>query len=97
MKYIIIIIIIILSSGCADLDTNKTIEYNQGYLTGYNEHNKTDYNVCNEYYYHGWGFNKSLNRKAFDFAHGYMKGYEQWEYDNTTMEYEKKIEGIMNE
>jgi len=104
MKYIILIMIVLLFSGCID---NESDAYKKGYNVGYNEHNETDYNVCNEYYNTVWMSHKD-NIEMFDFSKGYIEGYEDWnrdnetlvrklEYENKTNGYEDKIEGIMNE
>lgn len=103
-KTLIIIIIVLLLSGCIDSESDT---YNMGYDTGYTEHNETDYNICTDYYNIVWMSHKD-NVEMFDFSKGYIEGYDDWnrdnetlyrklEYENKTNEYEDKIEGIMNE
>jgi len=87
----IIIFLVIISSGCVASDSTS---YIKGQETGYTKHNFTDYNICNDYYYHSIG-NQTFDRDAFDLSYGYKKGYEKYIKENVTREYEKKVGRIM--
>ena len=50
---------------------------------GYHNHNDSNYMICKEYYYRSW--NGSYDEYMFDFAYGYMKGYEQYVRDGETL------------
>ena len=92
-KILFIFVIIILISGCTDIKSSPT--YMIGYDNGYSEHNTTKYNICVNYT-NTILFNDT-DKNITDFARGYKHGYEQYQNDFKTEQYENDIKEMLEE